>query len=54
MTNNSLLKKEYGSPVYVYDADKIATQYNRLTNAFKSVKTLKINYAVKRYQIFQF
>ena len=49
MTNNELLRiaEEYGSPVYVYDAEKIATQYQRLTNAFKSVKTLKINYAVK-------
>ncbi|MCF7568204.1 diaminopimelate decarboxylase [Sabulilitoribacter arenilitoris] len=49
MTNNELLNiaKEHGSPVYVYDADKIATQYNSLINAFKSVKTLKINYAVK-------
>ena len=49
MTNNDLLKiaQEFGSPVYVYDAEKIASQYKRLTNAFKSVKTLKINYAVK-------
>lgn len=49
MTNNQLLNvaKEYGSPVYVYDAEKITAQYNRLTNAFKSVKTLKLNYAVK-------
>ena len=49
MTNNQLLNiaKEHGSPVYVYDAEKITAQYNRLTNAFKSVKTLKLNYAVK-------
>lgn len=49
MTNSQLLQivKDYGSPVYVYDAEKIASQYNRLTNAFKSVKKLKINYAVK-------
>lgn len=49
MTNDRLLKiaKNYGSPVYVYDAEKISSQYKRLTNAFKSVKTLKINYAVK-------
>ncbi|WOD43936.1 diaminopimelate decarboxylase [Hwangdonia lutea] len=49
MTNNQLLNiaKEYGSPVYVYDAEKITAQYNRLTNAFKNVKTLKLNYAVK-------
>ncbi len=49
MVNEQLLKiaKEYGSPVYVYDAEKITAQYKRLTNAFKSVKSLKINYAVK-------
>ncbi|MBJ6367156.1 diaminopimelate decarboxylase [Snuella sedimenti] len=49
MTNDQLLKiaQDYGSPVYVYDAEKIAAQYKRLTNAFKGVNTLKINYAVK-------
>lgn len=49
MTNDQLqnIAKEFGSPVYVYDAEKISNQYARLTNAFKSVKTLKINYAVK-------
>ncbi len=41
------LTKKYGSPLYVYDTDKIETQYNRLTNAFSSVKNLKLNYAVK-------
>jgi diaminopimelate decarboxylase len=46
---SQLLKiaQEYGSPVYVYDAEKIASQYKRLTNAFKGVKQLKINYAAK-------
>lgn len=33
--------------MYVYDAEKIISQYNKLTNAFSSVKNLKINYAVK-------
>ena len=33
-------------PLYVYDAEKIETQYNRLTNAFK-VEKLRINYAMK-------
>ncbi|KJD34957.1 diaminopimelate decarboxylase [Tamlana sedimentorum] len=49
MTNTQLLKavEEFGSPVYVYDAEKIEFQYKRLTNAFKSVKHLKISYAVK-------
>jgi len=41
------LVKKYESPLYVYDADKIEAQYNRMTNAFSSVKKLKINYAVK-------
>ncbi|APY09934.1 diaminopimelate decarboxylase [Seonamhaeicola sp. S2-3] len=49
MTENQLLKiaQDFGSPVYVYDAEKIESQYKRLTNAFKSIKSLKINYAVK-------
>lgn len=49
MLENQLLKiaQDFGSPVYVYDAEKIESQYKRLTNAFKSVKRLKINYAVK-------
>jgi diaminopimelate decarboxylase len=49
MEKSQLLKiaQDYGSPVYVYDAEKIASQYKRLTNAFKGVKQLKINYAVK-------
>jgi diaminopimelate decarboxylase len=49
MLNSQLIKitEEFGSPVYVYDAEKIASQYKRLTDAFKDVKTLKVNYAVK-------
>lgn len=49
MLNSQLLKivENFGSPVYVYDAEKIASQYKRLTDAFKEVKNLKINYAVK-------
>lgn len=49
MLENQLLKiaQDFGSPVYVYDAEKIEYQYKRLANAFKSVKSLKINYAVK-------
>src|SRR5690606_1846846 len=34
-------------PEYVYDAEKIIFQYNRLKNAFSEVEHLKINYAVK-------
>lgn len=41
------IAKTYGDPVYVYDSEKIATQFKRLTNAFKGVKKLKLNYAAK-------
>ena len=37
----------FGSPVYVYNAETIANQYNRLIKAFSNVKHLKVNYAVK-------
>ncbi len=49
MLENQLQKiaQDFGSPVYVYDAEKIENQYKRLTSAFKNVKKLKINYAVK-------
>jgi diaminopimelate decarboxylase len=41
------LANEFGSPLYVYDAEKIQSQYNRLTAAFSKVERLRINYAVK-------
>lgn len=49
MLKSQLLKitEDYGSPLYVYDAEKIVSQYKRLTDAFRDVKHLKINYAVK-------
>jgi len=49
MMNQQLLKiaEQFGSPVYVYDADKIVAQYERLTKAFGKVKKLKLNYAAK-------
>ncbi len=49
MKHNDLLKiaKTYGDPVYVYDSEKIISQYKRLTNAFKNVNQLRLNYAVK-------
>ncbi|MFC7358190.1 diaminopimelate decarboxylase [Jejudonia soesokkakensis] len=49
MTHQNLLTvaREFDSPVYVYDSNKIESQYKRLSNAFKGVKQLKINYAVK-------
>ncbi|THF51651.1 diaminopimelate decarboxylase [Flavobacterium supellecticarium] len=49
MQNNHLLSvaEAFGSPVYVYDAEKMQSQYQRLTNAFSKVEKLRINYAVK-------
>lgn len=49
MKENTLLEiaQDFGSPVYVYDAEKIESQYKRLTKAFSKVKHLKLNYAVK-------
>ena len=41
------LAEEFGNPLYVYDAAIIEQQYNRLTNAFSKVPTLRINYAMK-------
>ena len=49
MKNQDLLQlvEEFGSPLYVYDAAKIESQYKRLTNAFSKVEQFKIHYAVK-------
>ena len=41
------IANQFGSPVYVYDAEKMESQYNRLTQAFQNVPQLRINYAVK-------
>ncbi len=41
------IAKAYGAPVYVYDAEKISAQYQRLTSAFKDVQSLRLNYAAK-------
>lgn len=41
------LAEEFGQPLYVYDAEKIQSQYQRLEKAFAKVKHLRINYAVK-------
>lgn len=38
--------KEFDTPLYVYDCDKITDQYKSLLSAFKDVK-VKINYACK-------
>ncbi|MCL6265257.1 diaminopimelate decarboxylase [Flagellimonas myxillae] len=49
MNAQNLLKiaRQHGAPVYVYDAEKIESQYQRLTNAFKGVGSLRLNYAAK-------
>jgi len=41
------LAEQFGNPLYVYDAEKIQSQYFRLTSAFSKVERLRINYAVK-------
>ncbi|RKT00280.1 diaminopimelate decarboxylase [Flavobacterium sp. 123] len=41
------LAEQFGNPIYVYDAEKIQSQYNRLTKAFSKVDKLRINYAMK-------
>jgi len=41
------LAEEFGSPLYVYDAAKIQSQYQRLEKAFSKVHKLRINYAMK-------
>ena len=48
--NHSTLKsiaENHKCPVYVYDGNKIKKQYERLSNAFRGIKKLKINYACK-------
>ena len=49
MTNSDLLDiaEVFGKPVYVYDSEKIASQYQRLATAFSGVSDLRINYAAK-------
>ena len=49
MTNNDLVDvaSEFGNPVYVYDSEKIASQFQRLTTAFSKIGNLRINYATK-------
>ncbi len=49
MNHNLLsdLTRNHGSPLYVYDTEKIKTQYRRIINAFYKIKNVKINYAVK-------
>ena len=41
------IAREHGSPVYVYDAEVIIAQYERLVSAFAKAKQLRVHYAVK-------
>nr|WP_299346676.1 diaminopimelate decarboxylase [Allomuricauda sp.] len=41
------IAKEFGAPLYVYDAEKIASQFKRLSGAFEGVGNLRLNYAAK-------
>jgi len=49
MTPSELLSvaAQFGAPVYVYDTEKITAQYNRLSQAFSQVPSVRLNYAVK-------
>jgi diaminopimelate decarboxylase len=40
------IASEFGTPLYVYDADKITSQIQRLRNAF-SATNIKVKYAAK-------
>ena len=42
----STLAAEYGTPLYVYDAENIKHQYNKLTHAFRN-RDAKMFYACK-------
>jgi diaminopimelate decarboxylase len=39
--------EEFGAPLYLYDSATIQSQFERLTQAFKTVPRLKLNYAAK-------
>jgi diaminopimelate decarboxylase len=45
-TDLTSLAKKYGTPLYVYDADQIASQIKRLNDAFSGIN-LKLKYATK-------
>lgn len=40
------IMEKYGSPLYIYESAKMASQYKRMMDAFKGTK-VKINYAAK-------
>ncbi|MEQ3662425.1 MAG: diaminopimelate decarboxylase, partial [Flavobacterium sp.] len=41
------LTNQFDTPLYVYDGEKIKSQYIRLTQAFSKVDSFKVYYAVK-------
>lgn len=41
------IAQEYGHPIYVYNGNKICSQFDRLKNAFCNIPSLRIHYAVK-------
>jgi diaminopimelate decarboxylase len=41
------LAEKYGSPLYIYDAEKIISQFKHIKNAFADSKRLRINFATK-------
>ena len=41
------INKKFGSPAYIYDANKIEIQYKKLITAFSKINNLRIHYAVK-------
>ena len=46
-TDLQQIAKQFKGPLYVYDAEKIKSQYQRLTSAFKGVDQLRVHYATK-------
>jgi Diaminopimelate decarboxylase len=49
MDNKSLLKATdiYGSPIYLYDLEKIISQLIKFKESFRSIGDIKVQYAAK-------
>ena len=41
------IAEQFGTAIYVYDSEKIKSQFFKLKYAFKNINNLRINYAVK-------
>ncbi|WP_185882695.1 diaminopimelate decarboxylase [Blattabacterium cuenoti] len=41
------LAKQYGTPLYIYDSEKMKDQFQKLKNSFLDIQKLTINYACK-------